>query len=298
MVLNLCSCSGNNAVDIKGAFYTENMVILVFDYADYENALPDNAENITLTLNEDVYSISLNLGSTSHNTGITTRTFDNYERYYGYAYALGYGKVEDKPQRMMAQFIVENAPDAITDAVFTLGEHTVNIKSSSFTKIDNKTEILRAEDNFEEAYQIAAFKWRMDAAYHQEEDLSIYDRVSFGPDYSYLREQMLLTFDESVNWGVNIYATPGNNYSYKGKLDEKMVSTSLPPLDLSVIKKAYPNAVEQIDKLINAQNTLANGVIDPSKSLDDFSFQGARGQLKGAYSELCKIFGMDVIIAR
>lgn len=297
IVFSFCSCNQKSLIDIKGTFYTDDgSVAIVFDYSDFENSLPENAEEITLTMNEVTYTVNENPKFSSHNTGVTSKFYDNFERYYGYSYALGYGEVSsDTPVRMMAIFEVADMSD-LQDASFTLGVHTISLGKDTFTKISSLSEIIRAEENFEEAYQIASFKWRMDAAYTDEEDIEIF-KVPFGSDLHYVSEQMRLTFDSDVNWGVEIMASPGVNYSHNNKLDEDVVNTNLPAFDVNVIKNAYPDAASQIDKFINATNTLADNLLDSSKSLDDFKVKGTRGTIKGTYAELCEIFDMSMIVA-
>lgn len=297
MILCLCSCSTNEVIEIKGAFRNGNIITIVFDYSDYETPLPENVEGITLTINETTYNIANNFSSTSHNTGVTTKTYDCYERYYGYSYALDYGTVsQSTPKRMMAVFQNVEETD-LSNVIFSIGEHTVDLIADDFTEIGTQSEIIKAEDNFEEAYQIAAFKWRIDSAYSRAEELDIYDQVPFGSALNYLSEQIALTFDSDVNWGVEIFASPGVNYSYKGKLKDGIVNEYLPSFDVDIVKNAFPDAVSQIDTIIDNTNTLSKYIIDPSKSLKDFDVKGTRGAIKGTYSELCKIFDMDMIIA-
>ncbi|MBQ2967693.1 MAG: hypothetical protein IJE10_06200 [Clostridia bacterium] len=297
IILSFCSCNEKSLIDIKGAFYTDNgSIAIVFDYSDFENPLPENAEEITLTMNEVTYTVNENSKSSSHNTGVTSKFYDNFERYYGYSYALGYGEVSnDTPVRMMVVFEVEDMSN-LQDASFTLGAHTISLGKDTFTEISSLCEIIRAEENFEEAYQIASFKWRIDAAYTDEEEIDIF-KVPFGPDLSYVSEQMRLTFDSDVNWGVEITASPGTNYSYNEKLHEDVVNTNLPAFDIDIIKNAYPDATSQIDKFIEATNTLAESILDSSKSLDDFKVKGTRGTIKGTYAELCEIFDMSMVVA-
>lgn len=297
IIFSLCACNSNKAIEIKGAFRNGNMITIVFDYSDYKNPLPEKAEEITLAVNETTYNIANNPSSTSHNTGVTTKLYDCYERYYGYSYALGYGTVsEGTPKRMMAVF--QNVEEAdLSKVIFSIGEHNTNLKAEDFTEISTQSEIIKAEENLEEAYQIAAFKWRIDSAYSRAEEMDIYDKVPFGSDLNYLSEQIALTFDSDVNWGIEIFASSGSNYTYKGKLKEGVVNESLPVFDVAVIKNAFPDATEQIDAIIKNTNTLSKDIINPSKSLDDFDVKGTRGAIKGAYAELCNIFDMDLIIA-
>jgi len=300
MVFSLCACSDSNdnkPIEVKGAFRNGNMITIVFDYSDYKIPLPESAEEITLTVNETTYNIANNPSSTSHNTGVTTKFYDCYERYYGYSYALGYGTVsQGTPKRMMAVF--QNVEESDLSKVnFSIGKCNVNLKADDFTEISTQSEIIKAEENFEEAYQIAAFKWRIDSAYSRAEEMDIYDKVPFGSDLNYLSEQIALTFDSDVNWGIEIFASPGANYTYKGELKKGVVNENLPAFDVDVIKNAFPEATEQIDAIIKSTNTLSKDIINPSKALDDFDVKGTRGAIKGAYSELCKIFDMDLIIA-
>lgn len=297
MIFCFAACGNNQPVEVKGAFNLNNkMVTIVFDYSDYETPLPENAEEITLTVNETIYNISQNHEILNHNTGVQSGIFDCYERYYGYSYALGYGTVsQDTPKRMIAVFTgVENAD--LSNVTFTLGQHVIELTADDFTDISSQSEIIKAEDNFEEAYQIAAFKWRIDSAYTMEEQMDIYDEVPFGSEFDYLSEQIALTFAEDVNWGIEIFAQPGSNYTHKGVLESGVANEKLPAFDAEVVKKAFPDATNQIDAIIDSTNTLSKEILDPSKSLDDFDVKGTRGEIKGAYSELCNIFDMDLLV--
>ena len=300
ILLGLCGCSDSaeeKPIEIKGVFHQGNRIAVVFDYSDYKNPLPENKEDITLTVNGTVYNIAHNQASTSHDTGVTTRSYDCYERYYGYSYAQGYGTVsQGTPKRLLAVFygIEDSSFDRVT---FSLSNHTVNISASDIEEISTLSEIIKAEDNYEEAYQLAAFKWRIDSAYSFAEAMDKYSRVPFGSDFDYLSEQIALTFDGNVNWGVEVFAPPGTTYTYRGKLTEGVVNVNLPAFDVEAVKKAYPDAASKIDAIMENTIQLSRDILTPGKSLKDFDVKGTRGAIKGAYAELCKIFDMDLIIA-
>lgn len=153
-------------IDVKGVFYGsyaasqegyENMY-LVFDYVnDLENrTLPSSNEGVTMTVN----------GTNTYNAKMPEYS-DNerFEKYTGYEYLIGYGDLLGgaDPVRMFVHYEF-NPNDLKTGETitFTLGDQTVEYPVADVQEISVMDELLKVEDDYENAQMRAAFKWRVD----------------------------------------------------------------------------------------------------------------------------------------
>ena len=153
-------------IDVKGVFYGsyaasqegyENMY-LVFDYVnDLENrTLPSSNEGVTMTIN----------GTNTYNAKMPEYS-DNerFEKYTGYEYLIGYGDLLGgaDPVRMFVHYEF-NPNDLKTGETitFTLGDQTVEYPVADVQEISVMDELLKVEDDYENAQMRAAFKWRVD----------------------------------------------------------------------------------------------------------------------------------------
>lgn len=303
-------------IDVKGVFYGsyaasqegyENMY-LVFDYVnDLENrTLPSSNEGVTMTVN----------GTNTYNAKMPEYS-DNerFEKYTGYEYLIGYGDLLGgaDPVRMFVHYEF-NPNDLKTGETitFTLGDQTVEYPVADVQEISVMDELLKVEDDYENAQMRAAFKWRVDESVYvfniigdpvrEISGLEAYGIEPttmfsvFGSDYDSLGTAMGTLFSPDSK-GVSVVEGHSGGFESETKTMNK-VKEDLPAYDEEAILAAYPEIQEVYPAYREHYNELATMIKTPSSG-DDAQFAAAEAvedkmqQIWDEYCQLCSLLGLE-----
>lgn len=269
--------------------------IVVFDYIndDTNRRLPEHkggysTQEVTLSIG----------GKNTYNAYVPQYKRCDYintvTRYAGYANPIGYGNLLGgaDPVRMYALFFI-NPNDIASGAemVITVGDQTGIYSTDNVQTISIPDEILKAEADYEVAQQVTAFKWRMDKAFNDAVSV-VNAKGGFGSDYNGMSKAMLNIFNEDASWGISMIDMPSGGFSnIDGIYFEKVLSDATKPLDLSVVKAAYPEVAPLIQFYANTTTELGAAIANSKTTTN--SINELLSDNLNAYFDLCEFFGLQ-----
>lgn len=213
-------------------------------------------------------------------------------RYTPYRSAVGYGNLfgGSDPVRMYAVFYV-NPNEMKTDstAILTVGDQITEVSFTDLKKITYADEILTLESNYEEAQQIAAFKWRMDKVVDLGAKSSKYLRnMDPGSDLKGFGDSIGNLF--SSDYGVTICGMLVAGFDTDHTFDG--MNKDLPHFDLNVLTNAFPDQAEEISGIVDATDRL--GAMIQSSAYDKDDIMEVLKEFSDYYDVLTDIFGMEI----
>lgn len=225
----------------------------------------------------------------------------SFERYSDYIYS--YHKKDilggSEPTKMFLVFLI-NPNDLTTNnkATLTIGNETIEFNTDNTQKIELIDEVLKIEKEYEKAQRLASFKYRLDIAYSNAKTISKSAKVStyftnLGNDFNGMNKLIKKTFSQNENWGYSIGGS-GKDGGFSNNYNKSTANENLPNFDLNLIVGTYPEIKEDLNKLIENNNMLADIIVNKETSLE--TLKNTINEIERSYKNIMQYFKLQPVM--
>lgn len=293
-------------ISVLGSFYengkdNSGLLYVVFDYLNdaEDRSMPSNAIEVKLKTTDKTFTAKPNTEHHIYSGGDTysETDFGYFERYTGYKYAVGAGRIKGNaaPVRMFVCFTVNNADRTNSDAFeFTYDNQIVTIQESDLKDISVIDEIMTVEDDYEKVHEQGQLLWRLDKAHNLTVFINKHWSPRNAPGYNGISSVLLSLFNDQDE-GISLNERPeGAIYQNGSTITGFHLVESLPGFNIVNAGMDYPkDAQESLIKYQLALIYLSSEITDSNSSYSRILYLIT--EVYNQYKDTCDGLGIEEI---